>query len=306
MDDLSKKISVEQNKEKQIKRLQAQRQLYSTAKKLFILQLILSVPVAILTTFLAIVFPMIKVWVSIWGIFVIIICKAWLTPWQKKLQADATKIQEIFDCDVLQIPWNEIKAGRLPEPELVKKYSDKYKAEKMPTLRDWYPVEVSDLPLHVGKIICQRSNCWWDSTQRRQYANIIVTGLAILFFIAVVLALKKNLGLLDFVLNILIPFFPAILFGVQQYHDHKETANRLDSIRAHFESLWQEILSDSIIKKRLEEKTRSLQDEIYDNRRKSPLVFDEIFKMLRNDYEKRMNHAASEYISEAKEKMNLV
>jgi len=34
-------------------------------------------------------------------------------------------------------------------------------------------------------------------------------------------------------------------------------------------------------------------------------VFDKIFKMLRNDYEKQMNHAASEYVLEAKEKMKL-
>lgn len=299
-------IAAVQNTDKEIQRLAAQRQLYSTAKKLFIFQLILSIPVAILTTFFAIAFPTMKGWVAVWGIVVSIICKAWLTPWQKELQANAAKIQEVFDCDVLQIHWNEIKVGRVPEPELVKKYSDKYQAEKMPTLRDWYPIKVSDLPLHVGKVICQRSNCWWDSAQRRQYANIIITGLGILFFIAAVIALKKNFGLLDFVLNVLIPFFPAILFGVQQYHDHKETANRLDAIRAHFESLWKEILSGSISRKRLEEKTRNLQDEIYDNRRKSPLVFDKIFKMLRTDYENQMNYAASEYISEAKEKMNLI
>jgi len=298
-------IAIEQNKEKQLRRLEAQRQLYSVAKKLFIFQLVLSVPIAILTAFLAMAFPPLKGWVAIWGIFISILCKALLTPWQKKLQTDAAKIQETFDCDVLGIKWNEIKVGQYPAPELIKKYSDKYRSEKMPTVRDWYPIEVADLPFYIGKVICQRSNCWWDASLRRQYANIVVTGLVIICVIAIVLALKKNLGLVDFVLNVIIPFFPAILFGHQQYHDHKETANRLDSIRAHFESLWQDILSGSLSKKRLEEKTRCLQNEIYDNRRNSPLVFDKIFKMLRNDYEKQMNHAASEYVSEAKEKMKL-
>ena len=50
-------------------------------------------------------------------------------------------------------------------------------------------------------------------------------------------------------------------------------------------------------------RARSLQDEIFENRRKSPLVFDAIFKRLRRDYEMQMNYGVDEFVSEAKKRL---
>jgi hypothetical protein len=78
-----------------------------------------------------------------------------------------------------------------------------------------------------------------------------------------------------------------------------EAATRLDRLKDHSERLWNDALSGSA-SEAIAARTRSLQDEIFENRRRSPLVFDRIFKHLRSSYEKQMNFGAEELVAEAK------
>lgn len=154
-------ITTEQNTDRQLQRLAAQRQLYATAKNVFGVQLILSGPIAVASAFLGIAYPSLKGYIALWGFFVVLGDLFWLTPWQKRLRDSAARVQEAFDCDVLSLPWNDLKAGKRPDPELVKEQAEKYAkwTSKMPSLKNWYSAEVADLPPHVGRIVCQRSNC---------------------------------------------------------------------------------------------------------------------------------------------------
>ena len=169
-------ITIEQNTAKQLQRLGAQRQLYAAAKKVFGVQVALSGPGAVAVALLVIAYPACKGYAALWGIIVALCDLLWLTPWQKRLRDVAARVQEAFDCDVLALPWNDVKAGTRPDPELIKAQSDKYQvwAAKMPPLSNWYASAVGDLPLHIGRLACQRSNCWWDSQQRRRYAVWVI------------------------------------------------------------------------------------------------------------------------------------
>ncbi|MBI4809641.1 MAG: hypothetical protein HY799_11925 [Nitrosomonadales bacterium] len=53
-------------------------------------------------------------------------------------------------------------------------------------------------------------------------------------------------------------------------------------------------------------KSRFLQDEIFENRRKSPFVFDWIFRRLRNAYEDQMNYSAEMLAAEAKRVIDVI
>ncbi len=119
-------IAIEQNTDRQLQRLAAQRQLYVSAKRVFGFQLFVSGPLAVASAFLALAFPSLKGYVALWGLLVVAGDIFWLTPWQKRLRDSAARVQEAFDCDVLSLPWNELKAGRHPDPELVKEQSEKY------------------------------------------------------------------------------------------------------------------------------------------------------------------------------------
>ncbi len=83
-----------------------------------------------------------------------------------------------------------------------------------------------------------------------------------------------------------------------------ETATRLDNLKEHAERLWADALSGKP-EAEVTAKARGLQNEILENRKRSPLVFDFLFKRLRRDFEVQMNHGAAEFVAEAKQKLRL-
>ena len=73
-------ITSEQNTERQLQRLAAQRQLYASAKKIFGWQVVLSGPVTVVIAFLVIANPTLKGYAALWGITVALCDLFWLTP----------------------------------------------------------------------------------------------------------------------------------------------------------------------------------------------------------------------------------
>jgi len=294
-------IATAQNTEKQLQRLAAQRQLYTTAKQIFGWQVIVGGPIAVAGAVLVLLRPEFKVYVASWGLLVALCDLLWLTPWQKSLRGAAARIQEAFDCDVLQLKWNDLKAGKHPDPELVSVQSSNYErcADAMPILENWYSPRVDELPIHVGRIVCQRSNCWWDSTQRLHYSVWLVGTVGLVFVVVCGLALVGGASLEALLLKGILPLAPALLIALRQFTEQREAADRLDRLKDHCGTLWKEALSGKS-KSALTDMSRNLQDEILENRRRAPPVLDFIFKRLRHDYEASMNHAADHYVSEAK------
>jgi SMODS-associating 4TM effector domain len=207
---------------------------------------------------------------------------------------------------VLQLPWNDIKTDKPPDPELIKEQADKYQnAESgLPPLTNWYAPVVSDLPLEVGRVICQRGNCWWDSKQRRCYATCVIASVIIVTILMIGLGFIRGLTVEKLFLVILLPLSPALLLGVRQLSEQTEAANRLDKLKEYAESLWSDMCNGSA-RTKLANKCRALQDEIFENRKRSPLVFDWIFRKLRNDYDAQMNHGAVELAKEAKQRFGI-
>jgi len=301
-------ITVEQNTDKQLQRLAAQRHLYSTAKRIFGWQLFLSGLLTVVFAFLAVFQPSLKILTASWGILITLVDIFWLTPWQNHIKDSAAKIQEMFDCDVLELTWNDLKAGKRPDPELIKEASEEYakKSLKDAPLENWYDhSEIDDLPIHIARIACQRTNCWWDAKLRRLYANYVVSIVFFIFILVFGLSLNSGFSLDNFILNVLAPLIPVFVLGIRQYREQTDAANRLDKLKDYSESLWKSALSKKSKQLELTEKSRHLQDEILEHRRKSPPIFDFIFRRLRNSYNDKMNFGLEEFIREAKEKLKL-
>lgn len=295
-------ITIEQNKDKQLQRLAAQRKLYSTAKHIFGWQLFLGGFLTVIFASLVVFEPSLKVLAVSWGILITLIDIFWLTPWQNRLKDSAAKIQELFDCDVLELSWNDLKAGKRPDPELIKEQSEEYakKPLKNAPLENWYDhPEIDDLPIYVGRIACQRTNCWWDAKQRRSYATYVILIVTLIFIVVFGLSTKDGFSMENFILKVLAPLSPVLLLGIRQYREQTDSANRLDKLKYYSESLWKDALSKKS-KLELTTKSRNLQDELLEHRRKSPPIFDFIFKRLRNSYNNKMNFGLDEFIKEAK------
>lgn len=294
-------INKEQNTNKQLERLAAQRQLYSDAKKIFILHILLSVPVVLLWSIAIAWRQELKVYAAFYGVILTLADITLLIPLQKNIKEKAAKIQELFDCDVLKLEWRRFKIGIKPDGESIseacKNYLTQYK--NYAALKSWYPSGLEKLPLQFARIICQRTNCWWDAKLRRRYANLMIAMGLTLTIIVFLIGLIGGMSLEKFILAVFIPLLPVFVLSIREYKENNECAQAVDSLKEHSEKLWEKTLAHRADRKELENDSRFLQDEIYDRRRNGPLVFDWIYRFLRTSFEEQMNVGAKELVKEA-------
>src|SRR4051812_5638588 len=100
-----------QNTPRQLDRLAAQRQLYSDGKRILAVQIILSVPCVILLSFLVAAFPEVgalKGAAAAWGALLTVLDIAYFSNKVVELRERAAKVQELFDCDVLELEWRDL------------------------------------------------------------------------------------------------------------------------------------------------------------------------------------------------------
>jgi hypothetical protein len=152
----------------------------------------------------------------------------------------AAKIQELFDCDVLQIPWAELKVGHRPDTETVVEAAEKYRRPDpdYTALRNWYPAIVGQVPLSLARLVCQRSNCCWEATLRRRYATVVAIVIGALSFLVFVLGLMRGISLEKFILAVLAPLMSTFLWGIRKYREQREAANSADRLKEYVEKRW--------------------------------------------------------------------
>lgn len=294
-------INKEENTNKQLERLAGHRQLYSEAKKILALQIFLSVPVVLLWSIGIAWRQELKVYAAFYGVILTLADFVLLTPLQKNIKEKAAKIQELFDCDVLKLEWRRFKIGRKPDEESISEACKNYLKEhkNYSALRNWYPSGLEKLPLQFARIICQRTNCWWDAKLRRRYANLMLAMGFTLTIIVFLIGLIDGMSLEKFLLAVFIPLLPVFMLSIREYKENNECAKAVDSLKGHSEKLWEKTLAHRADRKELENDSRILQDEIYDRRRNGPLVFDWIYSFLRKAFEEQMNIGAKVLVKEA-------
>ena len=295
-------ITSRQNDEKQLIRLAAQRQLYTEAKRLEAFRTLLAVPLVLVWAGLAAVFPALQPYAAAWGISIALIDIACLSPLERLLQRKAAKVQELFDCDILHMNWRQLRVGRRPDSEDVAEAANKYRRKDpfLSSLVNWYPAQISEVSLPLARLICQRTNCWWDAKLRLRYANNALAIVALLSIVVVLLGLLGNFTMESFVLNILAPLLPAFVWSIRQYSEQREYATVSDRLKQYSEDLWERALATNIPSDELDAQSRELQDEIYDRRCRGPLIFDWIYSLLRREYEEQANVGASAMIEQLK------
>ena len=299
-------ITQEQLKPKQLDRLAAQIQLYSDAKRLQLIYAILSVPAVVIWSILVVIFPNLKIWSAIWGISVTFLGLTIFNPRQKRLQQKAATVQQMFDCCVLQMDWNLLNSGKRVDPELICKKSGEYKHNHpdISNLKDWYPISVGQLPLHYGRLICQRTNCWWDAQLRRRYVNWVEVVTILLSIFVFLVGFINGLTLEKFFIAVFLPLTPMLIFGFNQCRDNNDAASRLNSLKNEAESYWRQAINQKLTPQEIERLSYQLQDSIYNNRCSNPLIFDWIYNLIRNENEEQMNRGAEELIDELQSSIN--
>ena len=291
-------ICSEQNEDRQLERLAAQSALYSASKTIFGIHATLSTVVVAGLAVGAMFYADVKPWAVASGYVVLLADTFWLTPRQKMLREQAAHVQESFDCEVLGLPPGPpLKIGKSIDHEVVVEYAAAYR-RKDPALRkirDWYPSAACRMPLYLGRVVCQRTNAWWDGKQRRHYSSYLSGGVVVVTLSVLAIGLARRMPLGDLVVTMAAPLASGIGLVLKQYRENSDAAARLDKLKAHAEDLFLRALAGAT-EAELTTDSRTLQDEIFDHRKRNVPVFDQLYDHLRGKQEVQMKANAEEMV----------
>lgn len=300
MSNATNRILALQNEAKQLDRLAAKTFTYAQAEAIEWLQAALPVINALVWPGILAAKPEATVWAAFCGLILPLADTAVLDPLQKHWKAQAAKIQEVFDCEVLDLEWNDLVAGPKPTPESVAEAAQHFSTLRGNTsqLPNWYPTCIAPLPNHLARIICQRSNCWWDGKLRRRFAFWVIGIVAVAVVFAVAIGLVFGVSLEGFVLAVLAPTAPALIWGLREFNRQRSTANDSDRTLQYATALWERACSQDLPPHMLQHCSRQLQDAIYWRRKSSPVNPSFLYSKVRSRYEHQMHKGAEELARE--------
>lgn len=292
-------IPAEQAKLGHVKLIRARDRTYQSAKLTQGCFITLSIGLPIASVVLAPTFPNLKPYFAMLGLALLLIDVGILDRLQKDRIKRGAKLQEEFDTKVLQLPWNRFVAGTVVDHEDVRAASARRLPEERETqISCWYEPCVAEVPIHLARLICQRTNISYDSRLRRKYGNWLLNTTVTLFLVLMFFGLVFELSLSEMLLTVLVPFTPFANWVLREYRKQVDTAASLATLKAEFEKLWEKALANTSPEE-LKKGSRELQDAIYQHRASNPLVFDWVYYRLRNRNEDEARHAAQELVQQA-------
>lgn len=302
--DYPHRIDVEQNKPERLELLRAQRFFYARAK---VNQSLFAFTVLLLPIF-GVIFgttiPAISPYLGFGSIFLLLLEVGFVTRLLREDCKRAAKVQEQFDVEVLQLDWNRLVAGsRIDVEELHDIATSPMTNDEKTSLENWYEPAISNLPLPMGRLLCQRTNTTYDMRMRKRYSWVLL-GVAVVFVIALtVISMLQDLKVNELIVTVYLPALPLIAFLLREHRKQLDTIETLSTIKSEIEKTWEHALSGASFTE-LTITARSLQDAIYRHRASNPLVLDWLYNLLRNGNEGSTRFGVEKLVAEAQQKLN--
>ena len=282
-----------ENQSVNIDRLDAQRHLYSKVKTYTYLVVILCVLNPVLLAIAKVVFSKMDVLVKITVVysFVIVFFKPLLNNCISKLQALAARIQQLFDCDVFELAWNEPLCGTKPAPEEVFKARTNKGIEEF---RNWYKEAVVLLDRLPGIIVCQRTNVFYDRNLRNIYGKAVNVMFCIAFLLVFFIGFFQNPHLWDFFLKVIVPLSPIVSWMIDFKKQNKLSLSALKRL----DSLVNKALDKLYHGEQIDEQVvAQIQNYIFLHRKSSYPVPDFIYAIRRKSSEAATHYSVDEIVN---------
>lgn len=299
MNEVGKHIIEEQDCDASIRYLSAQKQLYINGKSTFAFQVIIAVPIPIIISLVTQQLSKSEqgiIWIFVLYSIIATFLEFFCEDRAMKLKKIAASIQEKFDTTVLFIGWNKTLIPHKPEDGVILRYSNKYiKKYKVDKLYGWYSNEVLFVDTNIATLLCQRTNCTYDFTLRKRYANTILIIATSTFVILLTVAGQNGITVPSFVSNVLFPSLPVFVLAYKQITSNKEAIENLKELKDLIENELENIKINDSIDSHL---IRQIQDKIYLKRINSPLLPEWAYNFLRQNLEDEMHFSMKETVEE--------
>ncbi|CAG4927411.1 S-4TM family putative pore-forming effector [Acidithrix sp. C25] len=242
---------------------------------------------------LALASPLVLVYEPDWGPLLGAIAGVWIfmsrllfEPLKQGCQVKGASAQEMFDCDVLGLTWNDALI-RQPSEEEIRSASKRFKDPKSTKKHcGWYPTDI-DIAWPRSVITCQRSNTVWARRQHHAYGCFLLVSAFVWAIFGVIIALVQQATLAGYLTTVALPSLPAVLDAVDLSKKHFLASSRRQHLEDETNAMFDK--NDSS-----HEALREIQDQIFDLRRDAPPVAGWFYWILSKTYEEDMRYAAKE------------
>ncbi|MBN1145610.1 MAG: hypothetical protein JXA78_00030 [Anaerolineales bacterium] len=275
-------IPEKQNQEQYIKYLAAQRQLYTEEKRWIGLWMLFAIIIALLGAGFLPYFTIYAPYLTVVNVLLVFFELA-VMPTITKRREQAAKIQELFDCELLEMDWNQT-IGRKPKPETISSAWDRHRRQKgeegIGKLRNWYETpDLGSMPLHQARVACQIENLRWDNWLRREYARWVYAAVFIIIVLLVIIGIPAKWTLWQFLVGPVLLILPVMVMGLKHARHHTKAADRLDDLRECADDLWEDAKKNSNPSE-ITARSRQLQDQLYHHRSDNHPVFDWFYNLM--------------------------
>lgn len=286
--------------------LAAQRQSYSNAKGAMLGQLVLSLGGIAVGLLVAAKPTWTLVGQCVGGVIVAV--DLGLGYQLKGYRREGAQLQELFDSEVLGLPWNETLAGDKPSVDLI---SDRAKAYRkanatLADLEKWYTPEVSVLPQPLAQLACQREGVSWDRRLRKRYA-MGLTGVFILLVTLIASAAwtyhaQAGAAWWEILTTFWVFAFPMVKYAWTNLLEAIVNVRGISELQQTADRIWQQLVDREVSADGVPPRIRSLQDRIYDHRRTTPLIHDAVYEYFRKGMQEDVRDVTLRLIEEARQK----
>ncbi len=299
-------IPAAQNEERQISRLAAASRIYGRAKTLMGIQFTLTVPAALASSILMAWQPTWKIWLTFFSVTIALLDALCITRALSRLKKRGAIIQQLFDCDMFQLHWPTLRCGSRPDHgEIMADGQEHLKNCSRERLLNWYPPAIGALPLWMARIVCQRASFCWDLAQRDRVRGGLSLVLAVLVISVFMIALIRGDTVQQMILTVYVPLAPAVLWTIREMFAQRDAIHADERGLSATESAWKQALDKSISEPEVTRQSELFQDALFDNRSRSPLVFDWIYNLLRKRKETQMHLSADDMVTDAIARLGL-
>lgn len=275
-------INEKQNQDRFIEFLKAQRVAYSQCKNYQFFDSI-SVLSAVVLPIIGLInnqcINALSVVGVVWTILYLIAEK-----FRKKKADQGAKIQEEFDTELFNIPWNDVLCKKKITKEIQIDLASKYNKND---LYDWYSTEIgSELPQEIAIILCQRINSSWEARQKKNYSLLLLISVIAYYSIFIITSIIINLGLYDTLL-LLAPSISFLIYSVENICSlNSQISEKEDNIE-----LIDNLINDYKVNHKIPSITflRQIQDVIYCQRSVPEKIPDWFYKKFKIKNEDRTN-----------------
>ncbi len=273
-------IKVNQELPQNMQLLKAQRVIYANAKKIYRWQLTTTIAIVVILNFLKLFQQDISKidltpYITLVSVTITIVDLLFLTGYLSKYKTNGAKAQELFDCHIFNMEWNETNTGDKPENWVIEKAEKKYVYNPKAPLTNWYHIDLDGLSHEEAILRCQETNLEYDRKLRYHFKNDCTIACLFVVIGSFIVATFVNASLQGYLTNFIAPSLPLVVILIKLILDNHKAVKSLEEVRKAARKLRIGGSKPSM------QQLRQVQDKLYCSRKDSVLIPENYYQYRR-------------------------